>query len=667
MPTHSAQRSTPPSTPTDPTKDQDDELLALGQGAAVAGPEPVAVHEEIAHRSRRHPDRAAVTGADLDLGYGSLDAWARRIAARLAADGVGPGARIAVLATPSAAMIAAVLGVLRSGAALVPIDPSHPDRRVAELLADADVAAAVTAAGARCRCAPSGMPVLAAEDTAAEDTAAADTLAVAGAIGAATDRPAYLIYTSGSTGEPKGVVVEHRHLAASTRARRLAYPGNPVFLLVSPLAFDSAMAGIFGTLTAGGHLVVATADEVRDPERLVLMIEQHRVTQILCIPSLYAVLLDAAERLGADRLRTLRTVIVAGEPLAPAIVERHFAVLREPVELVNEYGPTEATVWATSHHLTAPGTVSIGRPIPGVLLYVLDDRLRLVPRGAEGELFIGGPQVARGYFGRPEATARAFLADPFAGPEDARMYRTGDIVRWNDDGTLHFVGRRDHQVKIRGHRVELGSVEAVLCSVTGVREAVVVPDRDLTGLVGFVVADGDLDPDVLRTEVAERLPSVMVPDQIAVLDTFPRTITGKADRAGLAVRARDLMPTRSTTDTTRATADPGRAETRGDLTADVSAAWSEVLTVPDIPTEVNFFDLGGHSLAMFALQDALQRHTGHRPSVVALFRHTTVSAQVELLRGGAAEDERARLDPQRAAAQRARVLAARSRPREGAR
>ncbi|MFJ7044973.1 non-ribosomal peptide synthetase [Streptomyces sp. NPDC101112] len=719
-----------------------DETRALGTGTPLPHDGRTPVHELVAGFARITPTAPAVSGRDGTIDYRALDAWARRIAARLTESGVGRGSRVAVLVEPSTAMVAAVLGVLKAEAAYVPVDLAHPDRRIADVLTDARVGAAVVTGSAAGRLSGLGLPLVRVEDTAgptgerdparttgagedAEDgdeepatgavpsdatasggasdvegaheyavetahayavEAAADGPAARGEAGRAAaavgatggpdatvvtgvtgDDPAYLIYTSGSTGEPKGVEVGHRQLAASTLARRMVYPGRPVFLLVSPLAFDSSVAGLWGTLTAGGHLVVAAPDEVRDPERLMDLVERHGVTGLLCVPSLYAVLLDAAERAGMERLRSLETVTTAGEPLPADLMRRHFALHARTVALVNEYGPTEATVWASYRRYVAPGPVTIGGPAPGVRLYVLDEELRPVPRGTEGELFIGGAGVAHGYFGRPEATAKAFLDDPFAGVPGARMYRTGDLVRWTEEGTLDFLGRRDHQVKIRGHRIELGAVEVALCELPGVREAVVVPNTRGTALTGFVLAPARPDARSLRERVARSLPAPMVPARIEVLDSFPRTVNGKADRARLRARAEE--PYRAAEATPEQPAakgrpapdggTPPRAPGGGDPSAGVAAAWAEVLKVTDVPGDVNFFDLGGHSLAMFQLQDALERHTGTRPPIVALFRHTTVSAQVALIRDGGADAGDAEADARRSAARRARALRAR--------
>jgi amino acid adenylation domain-containing protein len=557
----------------------------------------------LAHASPARP--AVSSGADV-LGYGGLEAWSGRIAGRLVAAGIGPGSRVAILIAPSTAMVAAALGVLRSGAAYVPLHDESPDSQLAAVLADARVAAVVTAGNTGNRLAGLAVPVIRAEDTAGTYDAALPAATAGDA--------AYLIYTSGSTGEPKGVVVEHAQLTASTLARHHVYPGAPVFLLVSSLAFDSSVAGLWGTLTAGGKLVVATSEEVRDPERLVRLIHRHRVTRLLCVPSLYAVLLDAAERLGMRLLHSLDTVIVAGEALPEPLLHRHFGLHSGGVALVNEYGPTETTVWASYRRFDGPGPVSIGGPVPGVRLYVLDERVQPV---VQGELFIGGTGVSRGYFDRPDATARAFLPDPFAGTAGARMYRTGDLVRWTDEGTLQFLGRRDNQIKIRGYRVELEAIEAASRRVPGVRDAVVVPNDQLTALTGFVLAEPATTPESVRTELASRLPSAVIPARIRVLDSFPLTVNGKVDRGRLRTLAAEEVPV-----------PPARG---GEAITGVAAAWAEVLKLSEVPVDANFFDLGGHSLAMFQLQDALERHTGTRPSVVALFRHTTVAAQTTLI------------------------------------
>lgn len=581
---------------------------------------------------------------DVEIDYTVLVRWADRITTCLLEQGVGAGDHIGVMSLPCTGMIAAVLGIMRAGAAYVPLDPAQSDSRIAAVLADAGVTCLVADAYSAGRMAGLAVPVV---DIG--DAPNGPLTFVPASRPMDGEDAAYLIYTSGSTGDPKGVLVEHAQLAASTAARRAVYPGAPVFLLMSPLAFDSSAAGIWGTLTAGGYLVVATADELRDPEAVVALIAQQAVTHVLCVPSLYAVLLAAAERAGADVFQSLRTVVVAGEPLPEQLVRRHFAFYTGHVALVNEYGPTEATVWASYQWFGCAGPVSIGGPIPGALLYVLDEKLNPVKRGVSGELFIGGAGVARGYHGDPAATAQSFIHDPFTAKASARMYRTGDFVRWNEAGTLDFLGRRDEQVKIRGHRVELGAVEAVLLAAPGVREAVVLPTADRDGLIAFVTG-GELASGELREHAAQHLSPAMAPTTVVVLAELPLNINGKLDRPALRLLA-EAVP------------DPvAAAQPSGDdrdPVAQVTAAWSAVLGIQDVPTDVNFFDLGGHSLAMFRLQDALELHTGTRPSMVALFRHTTVATQATLVGEGVQTSDEELLAKRQAEARRARALRAR--------
>lgn len=599
--------------------DSVDRLLALGDGGPVAEGADVTVTARFAEVAAARPDHPALTHAGKSLDYRELHDWAGGVAARLNSHGVGRGATVGVLTERSPAMVAGVLGVLRAGAAYLPLDPAVPDERIAAVLEDAGVTHVLTT-GETSHRVPLPLVTLDVEEE-------RGTPGVEGVERATATDPAYLIYTSGTTGEPKGVVVEHGRLAASTAARRAEYPGEPVFLHVSPLAFDSSVAGLWGTLTAGGTLVIADLDDVRDPRRLLALVERHQVTDLLCVPTLYALLLSQAGDGAA--LRSLHRVVVAGEALPESLMAEHFAIAPH-AHLVNEYGPTEATVWASRRVYDRVAPVSIGAPIAGTRLYVIDDRGELSPPGTVGELHIGGAGVTRGYHGRPDDPA--FGADRFT---DGRVYRTGDRVRWTETGELEFLGRADQQVKIRGHRVELGAVEAALSEVEGVRGAVVRPDATATRLLGFVVAAPGFDAGATRRLLAERLPEPMVPKTLRVLDAFPLTPNGKVDLDALTEEETAV--------------DFGPVATSDDLIAQISTAWRTVLGLTEVPVEENFFDVGGHSLLVPLLQIEITTQTGTEVSVVDLFTAATVTTQADLVRNAApvtetgTDDRRARL------------------------
>jgi acyl-coenzyme A synthetase/AMP-(fatty) acid ligase/acyl carrier protein len=410
----------------------------------------------------------------------------------------------------------------------------------------------------------------------------------------------------------------------------------------SPLAFDASTYELWVPLLAGGQVVMAPPGDL-DADALRQLITRHAVTGLWLTSGLFRALAQDAP----DCLTGVREVWTGGDVVPAPAVLRVLAAC-PALTVVDGYGPTETTTFATSYPMpdptSVPETVPIGRPLDNMRVYILNVDLQPVPPGARGELYIAGAGLARGYLGQPGLTAAQFIACPF-GPAGTRMYRTGDLARWTAEGTLDFLGRSDHQVKIRGHRVELGAVEAALRAVPGVRDAVVVPNDAKTQLLGFIVAAPYCVAASVREQLAQRLPAVMVPTRIEVLDSFPVTVNGKVDRAKLATEPAPALAVPS--------------EDADSTVVKVVAAWAEVLKVSDVPTEVNFFDLGGHSLTMFQLQDALESHTGSRPSVVALFRHTTVAAQAALIRDGGAGPDESRSGMRDAAARRAAAVRAR--------
>ncbi|HET9620459.1 MAG TPA: amino acid adenylation domain-containing protein, partial [Kofleriaceae bacterium] len=584
------------------------QLHAWGTGAPLAPPSAL-VPAQIAAHAAATPDAIAVVCGDASLTYGALVTEANRLARRLRAAGVARGQAVPVLIERSVQTIVAITGVHAAGAGYVPLDPTQPPERIAAVLRELAAPVIVVPGAIEV---PAGAPPTIrvgelgdvaedlANDVALEPAAAGDL--------------AYIIYTSGSTGVPKGVAIDHGNLAASNAARAAYYGAElkPRFLVLSSFAFDSSVAGLFWSLAQGGTLVLPTEAAHLDVPRLAGLIERHAATHVLTLPSVYALLVDHAPVLGS-----LCAAIVAGEACPAELIHHHHARL-PGVKLYNEYGPTEATVWASVHELVpddGDGRVPIGRPIPGARLYVLDGELRPVPAGVVGDLWIGGPGVAVGYVARPELTAAAFRPDPWLGGA-ARMYRTGDRVRFRGDGALEFWGRHDHQVKIRGFRIELEEIEAALRRHPRIADAAVAVHGAAPAqvLAAHVVArdPGEGLAGDVRAWLGRSLPAYMVPSVLAVVDALPRTATGKLDRGALKPPA------------AAAPASFVAASTAVQRT--VIEIWKQVLGVERIGVDDNFFELGGQSFLVMQVHAKLSQALARELPVVALFQYPTVRA-----------------------------------------
>ncbi len=467
-----------------------------------------AIHHWFEHQATQTPDTVALTCGDDALTYEQLNLRANQLAHHLLERGVGPDALVGICVERSLDIVVGILGILKAGGAYVPLDPAYPKERLAFMLADAQVSILVTQQNVLSQlpetslelvCLDADWPEIAQENC--ENPAQQ----------ARPDNLAYVIYTSGSTGNPKGVLVSHRNLLHSTAARLDYYP-EPVtrYLLLSSFAFDSSVAGIFWTLCTGGTLVIPAYAVQKDPQQLTQLIAQERISHLLCLPSLYGLCLESLR--DSDSLASLQVVIVAGEVCPPALITQHHSSLKDTA-LYNEYGPTEATVWATVHRCTPQPedtTVPIGRPIPNTQIYLLDSHLQPVPIGGAGELYIGGAGVTRGYWNRPELTQQRFIPNPFetarAAFGDYRLYKTGDLVRYRSDRTLEFLGRTDDQVKIRGFRIELGEIESALSHHPAVQQAAVVAREDTPGdrrVVAYVVGHQDISSTAQAEQVAQ--------------------------------------------------------------------------------------------------------------------------------------------------------------------
>jgi amino acid adenylation domain-containing protein len=559
----------------------------------------------IADAAEQAPSTVALVGGDTQVTYGQLVDRAAQVGDRLVAMGIGPGDRVGVLMPRVPGAIVAILGVLGAGAAYVPVDPDQPRLRVEEILDDAGARATIHDGTGDWE---SAAPVLRLthDGRSTPGDTSRDQVEHLGATPGSADDVAYVLYTSGSTGEPKGVEVTRRNLAESTAARDSVYPSSPrAFLMMSPLIFDSSVAGIYWALTTGGTLVLPSPGMEQSVAHLGELISDHAVTHLLTLPSVYELLIESVD--GAS-LSSLELAIVAGEPCPPSLVDRHHSLLPS-VSMVNEYGPTEATVWATAAFLSAGDTtgprVPIGKPTPHLRCFVLDKRLRPVPYGVTGELFVAGPSVARGYLGRPEETGRRF--SPIRLPEigEVRAYRTGDRVRYSAPGVLDLVGRLDDQLKVRGRRFELGEIESVAARHPRVKRAAARAFQRGKGgteiSLALVAADEiDLDVDELRAFLERRLPDYLVPGHIVVLDELPLTPNGKIDR--------DRLPLPDS---------PRRGKHLEPKTSEeefVLRSTRDLLGHDRVELTDNFFEAGGHSLLSMHLIARIQRETGARIS-----------------------------------------------------
>ncbi|MFF2775699.1 amino acid adenylation domain-containing protein [Streptomyces sp. NPDC058052] len=565
-------------------------------GDPVAGTLPAL----FAAQARRTPDAVAVVCEGERITYADLDARAGRLAAVLAARGAAPGAVIGVMLRRSVELIVVLHAIHRAGAAYLPLDPEYPEERVRHMLDQARPAFVVDDAL---------LPALAAEADAVTAPVSAPVPDLLPA------HPAYVVYTSGSTGRPKGIVVTHagitNYLAGMQRRHPLT--ADDRVLQRTSLSFDPSVWELFWPLHHGAAVVVSRPDGEDAPGYLPGLIRDEGVTVAQFVPSTLEVFLREP---GSDRCDTLRRVFVGGEQLTGALADRFHAAV--PAELHNQYGPTEVSVYTTTgradagRHRTA---VPVGTPLPGLRLHVLDGFLRPVPVGVVGEIYIAGAGVARGYVGRPGLTSERFVADVGGGP-GARMYRTGDLGRRRGDGSVEYCGRVDFQVKVRGHRVELGEIEAVLAGDAGVAQAVVAVVADAAGtrhVVGYVrpVAGAVVDGDVLRDRVAGVLPDYMVPVRVIVVDDFALTPNGKVDRRALpALELRAVREYRA----------PSSERERV-----LHEVFAEVLGRDRVGVDDSFFDLGGDSIVSMRLAARAHR-AGLVLSAKDVFVHKTIAA-----------------------------------------
>lgn len=638
------------------------QLLVDWNATEMDLPSAMCLHEPIEHQARESPHAIALVCRDARLTYSELNARADRLALHLRLLGVGPETLVAVCLERSLEMVVALLGILKSGAAYVPLDPAYPKDRLAFMLEDSKPLVLVTKTASLEILPKTNSHVLCLDKFNSTAGSAPSSCEPAPAVAPHTSPLAYVIYTSGSTGKPKGVMVEHRNVLNFFAAMNARVPRRPndanesgaadsrnTWLAITSPSFDISVLELLWTLSRGFKVVVYASDDARSTSSLsapadysiAALIQRHAVTHLQCTPSMASLfLLDEPTRISLGRLQTL---LIGGE-LFPVNLARQ---LRKIVSgtILNMYGPTETTVWSTMYQLPAqavlPHCIPVGRPIGNTQIYILDPNLQPVPIGAVGELMIGGAGVARGYLRRDQLTTERFIPNPFPLKAGPRLYRTGDLARYLPDGNIELLGRMDQQIKIRGHRVELGEIEALFNEHPMVRESVVLlrelPSAEKT-LVAYVIPrDGQMPSrQELRKYAREKLPDHMVPTQVIFMTAFPQTPNKKIDRNAFPALA---MASVAESDS-RETAEPSRDGTGPSAGLDkvptpveeaLARLWKELLGLEHVRPDDNFFECGGHSMLAMQLVAKVRKGFNIDFPLKSIFERQTLAGMAEII------------------------------------
>lgn len=578
----------------------------------------VCAHELFEQQVARTPDAIAVVGGGKSLSYRELNERANQVAHYLRKQGVGPEVLVGVCLERSPEMVVALLGVWKSGGAYVPLDSSYPEERLSFMVSDAAVRVLLTEE--RCKplfpsvsektvCLDTDWPSIALENNSNLNT------------GVAPSNLAYVMYTSGSTGKPKGAMILHRglmnYLWWAAQTYKVEAGGSvPVH---SSISFDLTVTSLYPALISGGQVELLAEDV--GAQNLLAALRRRKDRNLVKITPAHLEALSL--QLSTEEVAGMtRAFIIGGENLLAESL-RMWRESASATRLINEYGPTETVVGCCVYEVQPDdpqnGSVPIGRPIANTQLYILDENLEPVPPGVMGELYIGGSGVARGYLNRPDLTKERFITDPFSGKNDARMYKTGDLARYREDGIIEYLGRVDNQVKVRGYRIELGEIEATVASCPAVQSCVVLAREDTPGekqLVGYLVLRENMPLAVedLRNFLKSRLPEYMVPAKFVFLDYFPLTHNGKVDRKALPVPLREEK---------QADLDSARPRTATEET--LAAIWKEMFKVENVGIHDDFFDLGGHSLLAIKAMSRIRDVLGIDLPVMDLFENPTIA------------------------------------------
>ncbi len=598
---------------------EEQKVLELGDYTPQELPPYSSIYQYVEEQYLINPGRLAVRFQAESLTYGELHTRSIQLAGSLVKSGVKAGSRVGLCAQASLELIIGIWGIIRAGGSYVPLDPVYPMERLDYMREEAGVEVLLVQDALAGMFKDTGAELISLERESLNDTHINlipdwESLSDEGEV--------YTIFTSGSSGKPKGVPISHRNLIHSTLARKSYYQADPTaFLLLSSFSFDSSVAGIFWTLCTGGTLVLAEKRIEQDIEKLTQVIENNVISHSLMLPSLYSMLLRHGE---SDKLASLRTIIVAGEGCPPTLVDSHFSKLPQ-VNLYNEYGPTEASVWCSVYHVQAADSqdvVPIGKAIANSELWVLDSAQQLLPLGAEGELYVGGLGLATGYLNRPELTQKKFIPHPFKKETGARLYRTGDLVRRRADGNLLFLGRVDTQVKIRGFRIELDEITQILKGIPEVGEACTLVSEKKE-LLGYYQSEKELPAKDLRRKLAQVLPEYMVPGYFIYLSQFPKLPNGKIDRNSLPEPAKGVREDSAS-----------YLAPRNSFEEKMVRVWEKVLGKQSIGVNDNFFELGGDSLLSIHLL-AEARKQGIELKTTQLFEYPTIGRLQSALFGEA--------------------------------
>lgn len=591
-------------------------LLREWAGGTTDYPRDATIGELFLETARRYPDRVAISSAARSLSYFQLHSEASRLALRLRENGVAPGELVAICSRPSPEMVVGFLAILLAGGCCVPMDPAYPADRFAMLLEDCGAKIGLATAGCETAFPGDWDGKVIAIDAPGSAAAPVDLPEIP----LTAEHPAQLLFTSGSTGRPKGVLLPHRGVVRLVKNPDfITITPDDVFLQSAPVSFDASLLELWGPLLNGGRLILLP--DGPSLGEIAAAVRDHGVTTLWLTSGLFQLMIDEH----AESLKNLRYLLSGGDVLSPPHVRRALEIL-PGTRLINGYGPTENTTFTTCHHITPAdlekASIPIGKPISNTTVYLLDERLRPVPVGIPGELFTGGDGLAIGYHAAPELTAEKFISHP----EFGRLYRTGDLCRRAIDGTLEFIGRRDHQVKVRGFRIEPGEIESLLASHPDVRQAKVAVRGDSAEskriLAWAIPNDGcKVTGDELAGFLADRLPAFMRPAAIGLIDSFPLNANGKIHVAALP------DPMARETRTKAKIPAPPLGETENHL----AAIWKELLGLPEINRDDDFFTLGGHSLMALRMFSRINREFDKSLPLATLLQHPTLLALAAVL------------------------------------